>query len=172
MAETGHVGEGTYQEEHWSLPSRRVLVVDADPQRAAAQATLLEMLDQDVRCEHDGALAVRAAVALKPHLVMLDPVLPTMDGREVARRIRILRITRHARVLAYAPTGSGHLGPPPAGFDGWLTRDASLAQLMAELRATPAEPVAAPIAPGAAPSAAPPPPTGPDSDFFSCTIRD
>lgn len=166
-----HGSEGTYQEDHWSLPSRRVLVVDADPARAAALALLLETLDQDVRCEQDGALAVRAAVALKPHLVLLDLDLPTLAGAEVARRLRILRITRHARVLACAPDATGWLGTPPTGFDGWLPRDASLARLMAELRATPGDPAVAPVAERGGPLGAPPP-SGPDSDFFSCTIRD
>lgn len=171
MAEI-HGVEGTYQEDHWSLPCRRVLVVDADPARGAALALVLETLDQDVRCEHDGALAVRAAVALKPHLVLLDLELPTLTAQEVARRLRILRVTRHARVLACAPDAPGRHGAPPSGFDGWLPREPSLARLMAELRAAPGDPAVAPVAERSAPLGPTPPPPGPDSDFFSCTIRD
>ncbi|MFC4030976.1 response regulator transcription factor [Streptomyces polygonati] len=67
---------------------RRILVVDDDPTVAEVVAGYLDRAGFDVERVADGPTAVRRAALLRPDLVVLDLMLPGMDGLEVCRRIR------------------------------------------------------------------------------------
>jgi DNA-binding response OmpR family regulator len=68
--------------------STRVLVVDDDPTVAEVVTRYLEREGYVVECSTDGADALRRASADPPDLVVLDLMLPSMDGLEVCRRLR------------------------------------------------------------------------------------
>jgi two-component system response regulator ResD len=70
------------------MEQRRILIVDDE-------AVVAEVLERYLRCEgfevaiaRDGEAAVAAALADKPDLVLLDLMLPGLDGLEVFRTIR------------------------------------------------------------------------------------
>ncbi|MYS20733.1 DNA-binding response regulator, OmpR family, contains REC and winged-helix (wHTH) domain [Streptomyces sp. DvalAA-14] len=67
---------------------RRILVVDDDPTVAEVVAGYLDRAGFDVERVADGLSAVKRAAAVRPDLVVLDLMLPGMDGLEVCRRIR------------------------------------------------------------------------------------
>jgi signal transduction histidine kinase len=67
---------------------RRVLVVDDNRDSADSIAMLLKLLGADVHVVYDGPGALQAIDAFHPSVVLLDIGLPSMDGYEVARRIR------------------------------------------------------------------------------------
>ncbi|MEE4542747.1 response regulator transcription factor [Streptomyces sp. V4-01] len=69
-------------------PRRRVLVVDDDPTVAEVVATYLDRAGFAVDRVADGPSAVARAAAVRPDLVVLDLMLPGMDGLEVCRRLR------------------------------------------------------------------------------------
>jgi DNA-binding response OmpR family regulator len=66
----------------------RILVVDDDPTVADVVARYLRRDGHDVECVADGRLALSKALAKPPDLVVLDLMLPGMDGLEVCRRLR------------------------------------------------------------------------------------
>ncbi|TDD93409.1 response regulator transcription factor [Actinomadura rubrisoli] len=66
----------------------RVLVVDDDPTVAEVVARYLARDGYDVECVADGRTALRKAQDRPPDLVVLDLMLPGMDGLEVCRRLR------------------------------------------------------------------------------------
>ncbi|MFJ4839545.1 response regulator transcription factor [Streptomyces sp. NPDC088746] len=66
----------------------RVLVVDDDPTVAEVAAGYLERAGYDVGRADDGPAALEHFAALRPDLVVLDLMLPGMDGFEVCRRMR------------------------------------------------------------------------------------
>ncbi|MES9540746.1 response regulator [Actinomadura sp. NPDC000600] len=66
----------------------RVLVVDDDPTVAEVVARYLARDGHDVVCVADGRTALRKALDEPPDLVVLDLMLPGMDGLEVCRRLR------------------------------------------------------------------------------------
>ncbi|MEW2357361.1 response regulator transcription factor [Spirillospora sp. NPDC029432] len=70
------------------VPTGRVLVVDDDPTVAEVVARYLARDGHDVACAADGPQALRDARAHPPDLVVLDLMLPGMDGLEVCRRLR------------------------------------------------------------------------------------
>ncbi|MFF5980496.1 response regulator transcription factor [Streptomyces olindensis] len=69
-------------------PFPRVLVVDDDPTVAEIVAGYLERAGYAVDRADDGPTALTRAAAHRPDLVVLDLMLPGMDGLEVCRRIR------------------------------------------------------------------------------------
>ncbi|GAA4638075.1 response regulator transcription factor [Actinoallomurus vinaceus] len=66
----------------------RVLVVDDDPTVADVVSRYLVRDGHEVVCVADGYAALRAAEERPPDLVVLDLMLPGIDGLEVCRRLR------------------------------------------------------------------------------------
>jgi len=101
----------------------RVLVAEDDPDAAEMMDVMLQYKGHDVRIASDGAQAVAAAEAFRPHIAFLDIGMPQMDGYEAARRIRaVLGPT----VMLVALTGWGQDEDKDrsrqAGFDHHLTK--------------------------------------------------
>ncbi|MET8830509.1 response regulator transcription factor [Streptomyces sp. NPDC004610] len=71
-----------------AAPARRVLVVDDDPTVAEVVAGYLDRAGYLVDRAGDGPAALATAAAHRPDLVVLDLMLPGMDGLEVCRRLR------------------------------------------------------------------------------------
>ncbi|MFD1932658.1 response regulator transcription factor [Nonomuraea mangrovi] len=68
--------------------STRILVVDDDPTVAEVVARYLERDGHRVECVGDGAEALRRALADPPDLMVLDLMLPKVDGLHVCRKLR------------------------------------------------------------------------------------
>ena len=65
-----------------------VLVVDDEPTIAEVVARYLERAGYETRIAADGVAAIDAAISARPDLVVLDLMLPGIDGLEVMRRLR------------------------------------------------------------------------------------
>jgi PAS domain S-box-containing protein len=102
----------------------RILVVDDNVDAADTLARLLELWQHTVRVVHDGPEVLDATSAFAPDVVLLDLGLPTMDGLEVARRLR--RTAAGASLLLVAMTGFGQTSDRrhtrAAGFDDHLVK--------------------------------------------------
>ena len=100
---------------------RRLLIVDDDRRFRAIARELLEADGFDVVGEaDDGAAGIAAARALEPEVVLLDVLLPDLDGIEVARRLTgnggptvILTSTRDASDYGSEVARSGARGFVP-----------------------------------------------------------
>jgi CheY-like chemotaxis protein len=66
--------------------SKHVLVVEDDPAGRAALALILSHVGHDVRCAADGKEALDELRAHRPDVVLLDLLLPKVDGWEFRRR--------------------------------------------------------------------------------------
>lgn len=83
--------------------SLRVLVIDSNRDCADSLAELLRMWGHDVRVAYHPQVAVATACAYEPHVVLSEIILPSMDGYELARRLRADE--RHSTTLLVAITG-------------------------------------------------------------------
>jgi DNA-binding response OmpR family regulator len=116
------------------MSTRRILVVEDEEAIAEAVGARLVSEGYDVRIVHDGTEALRAAAAERPDLVVLDLMLPGMDGLEVCREIQreewipVLMLTARAdeadKVAGFA-----------VGADDYLTKPFSLRELAVRVRA-------------------------------------
>ena len=68
----------------------RILVVDDDPSVRALLRDVLELEGHAVRVAADGYAALRAVAQERPDCVVLDVMMPGMDGHEVLARLRSL----------------------------------------------------------------------------------
>lgn len=82
-------------------PQGSVLIVDDDPHaRQIAQAAVIKGLpDYAVRVEENGQAGVAAALADPPDLIILDLMMPQMDGFTVLDHLRANEKTRHVPVV-------------------------------------------------------------------------
>lgn len=65
-----------------------ILVVDDEPDKRNLLATAFEMADYNVHTARDGVEGLAAVEAQQPDLIVLDVMMPRMDGYEMARRVR------------------------------------------------------------------------------------
>ena len=111
----------------------RVLVVDDEPAITDAVATALRYEGFETREVSSGTAVVAAVEAFRPDLVVLDVMLPGLDGLQVARRLHgaqptpVLFLT--ARDAVEDRVAGLELG------DDYLTKPFSLAELVARVRA-------------------------------------
>ncbi|MBU3735016.1 MAG: response regulator, partial [Candidatus Planktophila sp.] len=68
--------------------SQRILVVDDESSISELISTSLRFVGFDVRTAANGAEALRVAEDFKPHAMVLDVMLPDLDGFEVCKKIR------------------------------------------------------------------------------------
>jgi DNA-binding response OmpR family regulator len=71
-----------------SIRPARVLIIDDDPTVSEVLARYLSREGYRVDTEADGAAGLRSALADLPDLVVLDLMLPSLNGAEVCRRLR------------------------------------------------------------------------------------
>jgi CheY-like chemotaxis protein len=91
--------------EEPAAATRRILVVDDNDDAASLLAVLLQLDGHEVQTARDGGEAVDRAESFQPEVVLMDLVMPGMDGFEASRRIRARPWSRN--VLIVALTGRG-----------------------------------------------------------------
>lgn len=75
-------------ETHALLPAPRLLVVDDEPDNLELLCRIFQRHGCEVHSAINGTDALRLAVELKPDLLLLDVMLPDLNGREVCRAIK------------------------------------------------------------------------------------
>ena len=111
-----------------------ILVVEDEPAIAAAVAARLESAGHDVEVCHDGAEAVGRCRDLDPDLVVLDLLLPGLDGLEVCRRIQTERRVPVVMLTARDDETDMLIGFA-VGADDYITKPFSPRELVARVTA-------------------------------------
>ena len=112
----------------------RVLVVDDEPSLAEVLASVLTYEGWVVRTAGDGATAVQVARDLEPDAVVLDVMLPDIDGLEVLRRLRTVQPAVCVLFLTARDSVEDRIAGLTAGGDDYVTKPFSLEEVLARLR--------------------------------------
>jgi DNA-binding response OmpR family regulator len=113
-----------------------VLVVDDEPTIAEVVARYLERAGYRTRIAADGVAAIEAAARQRPDLVVLDLMLPRIDGLEVMRRLREQDRERIAVILLTAKSEeSDRVIGLRLGADDYVVKPFSPAELVARVDA-------------------------------------
>jgi DNA-binding response OmpR family regulator len=113
-----------------------VLVVDDEPTIAEVVSRYLERAGYRTRVAGDGAQALEAAAKQRPDLVVLDLMLPRIDGLEVMRRLREQDPDRIAVILLTAKgEESDRVIGLRLGADDYVVKPFSPAELVARVDA-------------------------------------
>ena len=116
--------------------SARILVVDDIEANVRLLEAKLTAEYYDVLTAHDGPTALAIAASEKPDIVLLDVMMPGMDGFQVCRRLKDDPETRHVPVvLVTALDGRGdRIAGLEAGADEFLTKPIDDVMLFARVR--------------------------------------
>jgi CheY-like chemotaxis protein len=86
----------------------KVLIVEDHPDMHNLLGLIAERLGYLPVLANEGEEGVEKAIAEKPNLILLDMVMPKMDGREVARRLRANTETKEISILAITALHRSH----------------------------------------------------------------
>ncbi|MBE9203368.1 response regulator transcription factor [Synechocystis salina LEGE 06099] len=115
----------------------RILIIDDDPAISDLVSINLEMAGYDVQQAVDGIKGQALAVQLQPDLIMLDLMLPKVDGFTVCQRLR--RDERTADIPVLMLTALGQIQDKIQGFDSgaddYLTKPFDVEEMLARVRA-------------------------------------
>ncbi|QKW08360.1 response regulator transcription factor [Streptomyces sp. NA04227] len=114
---------------------RRVLVVDDEPSLLDVLATSLRFLGYQVAEAADGREALAAASRTRPDLILLDVMLPDMDGFTVARRLRERGHGVPVVFLTARESGQDVLTGFALGADDYITKPFRLEEVAARVHA-------------------------------------
>jgi two-component system OmpR family response regulator len=114
---------------------QRVLVVDDEPSIVDAVATALRYEGFEVREAVTGRAALAAAQEDPPDLVVLDVMLPDLDGLEVTRRLRADGIRVPILFLTARDSVEDKVAGLTVGGDDYVTKPFSLAEIVARAHA-------------------------------------
>lgn len=89
-----------------AIPRGRVLIAEDEPPIVTSLDFLLKNRRIDTRSATDGEAALTLAAEFKPHIVLLDVMLPKVSGFEVCRAIRTKRPAYDLRVIFLTARGS------------------------------------------------------------------
>jgi two-component system OmpR family response regulator len=117
------------------VSEQRILVVDDEPSIVDAVATALRYEGFEVDEATGGREALRVVADREPDLVVLDWMLPDLDGIEVGRRMRERGFKSAILFLTAKDAVENKVEALRAGGDDYVTKPFSLAEIVARVQA-------------------------------------
>jgi two-component system OmpR family response regulator len=114
--------------------AHRILVVDDEPSIVEVLSMALRFQGFEVETAATGEQALAAAAAFKPHLMVLDIMLPDMEGYDVARRLGARRAEVPIVFLSARDATEDKIRGLTIGADDYVTKPFSLEELIARIR--------------------------------------
>lgn len=115
--------------------AKQVLIADDEPNIVAAIEFMLQRRGYEVSIARNGEEAMRRIVESKPHLVLLDVMMPLANGYEVCRRVREREDCRHIKIVMLSAEGLDTAAEKgrSLGADLYITKPFSTRELMATI---------------------------------------
>jgi DNA-binding response OmpR family regulator len=113
--------------------ARKILVVDDDPKTVSLVKLYLESDGHKVLCAYDGVEALRLAREERPNLIVLDLMLPGLDGLQVCRTLRTESDVPVIMLTAKTTEGDKLTGLD-LGADDYVTKPFSPRELAARIK--------------------------------------
>jgi two-component system OmpR family response regulator len=115
--------------------SHRILVVDDEPNIADVVSMALRFQGFEVETAGTGTDAIAAVTSFRPHLIVLDIMLPDMEGFDVAQRLGAQRARVPIIFLTARDATDDKIRGLTLGGDDYVTKPFSLEELVARIRA-------------------------------------
>lgn len=106
------------------MPKRKILLVDDSPTFLKLEETYLQNLEHEVFTAENGKAALDKLAAKRPDLVVMDLIMPEMEGDQVCRLIKSNDLFKETRVIMVTTKGDkkGADRCQKAGCDLFLTK--------------------------------------------------
>ncbi|MEM7754912.1 MAG: response regulator transcription factor [Planctomycetota bacterium] len=117
--------------------NRRILIVDDEIDLADLLAYNLKAAGYDTHVAHNGRDGLDAARALRPHIIVLDVMMPELSGLEVAARLRAEQATKDIPILMLTARAdeADEVRGLSAGADDFVAKPFSMKVLEARVEA-------------------------------------
>jgi len=115
--------------------AQRILVVDDEPSIVDAVSTALRYEGYEVSEASSGREAIDVTAGFEPDLIVLDWMLPDIEGIEVARRLRAQGLKSAVLFLTAKDGTENKVEALRAGGDDYVTKPFSLAEVVARTQA-------------------------------------
>lgn len=112
----------------------RILVVDDEPDLVEVVCGAVRYEGWQALGETTGLAAVRTAASWRPHAIVLDMMLPDLDGMEVLRRVHEDQPQVRVLFLTARDAVEDRIAGIAAGGDDYVTKPFSLAEVVVRLR--------------------------------------
>lgn len=123
----------------------RILIAEDESRLAVALQQIMSDAGYEADIARDGASALKAALQSPFDLILLDVMLPELDGFEVAAELRRLRVQSPILMLTAKDSVSDKVHGLDSGADDYMTKPFATDELLARIRAlTRRKPVAPP----------------------------
>lgn len=116
---------------------RKVLIVEDDKNIADLMRLYLEKESMDCQVANDGLVGLEKFQQFQPDLVMLDIMLPGMDGIEILRQLRSRPATARIPVIMASAKGTEYdkVVGLDAGADDYLAKPFGMMEMVSRIRA-------------------------------------
>lgn len=116
--------------------SEKILIIDDDVDTLRLVGLMLQRQGYEITAATNGEQGLEKAFEVRPDVILLDVMMPDMDGYEVTRRLRKNPVSRTTPILLF--TAKTQLDDKVAGFeagaDDYLTKPTHPADLQAHIR--------------------------------------
>ena len=118
------------------MPKPRILVAEDERNLRQVLTLQLESAGFDVLEAEDGKVALDMAKSVFPDLVLLDVMMPQMDGYEVCRRLRASYVTRHIPIIMLTARGEedARITGLEGGANDYLTKPWAKRELVLRIK--------------------------------------
>ncbi len=117
--------------------AEKVLIIDDDVDTLKLVGLMLERQGYEIAVASNGTIGLKKAADLKPELILLDVMMPDLDGYEVTKRLRSDPALAHIPIIMF--TAKTMVDDKVAGFeagvDDYLTKPTHPAELTAHVKA-------------------------------------
>jgi two-component system cell cycle response regulator DivK len=112
--------------------AKTILIVEDDPRNLKLLRDLLQRFGYEILEAPDGEQGVKSAGEKKPDLILMDIMMPKMDGLEATRIIKADEKTKHIPIIAltsYAMKGDREK-TIEAGCDGYIAKPIDIKEVL------------------------------------------
>lgn len=115
----------------------KILIVDDEPDILEFIKYLLEREDYLVECAANGAEAIQKTKQFKPELILLDVMMPVMDGIEACRQIKLLPESKNIFVMFLTARSEEYseIAGFEAGADDYINKPVKPRVLLSRIKA-------------------------------------
>jgi len=117
-----------------TAPSAKILVVEDDPSLLFGLKKNLQFEGYEVTVASDGEEGLRLAVDTKPDLIILDIMLPRMNGFQICEVLRKNKVDTPVIFLSAKSTETDKINGLDLGGDDYMTKPFSVGELLARVK--------------------------------------
>ncbi len=119
------------------MPSHRILIIEDNEDTCELLRYNLEAAGFDVHIASDGLLGFNKALEIQPDLILLDLMLPKIDGLEVCRKLKMNPATAQAKILMLTAKADevDRIVGLELGADDYVVKPFSLRELILRVKA-------------------------------------